>query len=105
MTAATASCSVEFEHCGEFRVRGPYSQQFKISLANAPALIVAIINAVPRHAHAPAVIDQIIAAARARLVIRHALLRDLRELRRRRSAALDLIIEEQKIITINKGER
>ena len=68
MTAATASCSVEFEHCGEFsvRVRRPYSQEFKISLVDAPALIVAIINAVPRDAHAATVIDHIVAAARAR---------------------------------------
>jgi hypothetical protein len=67
MTAATASCSVEFEHCGEFRVRvrRPYSQEFKISLVDAPALIMAIINAAPRDAHGAALIDQIIVAIRA----------------------------------------
>ena len=68
MTAVTAPCSVEFEHCGEFRicVRRPHSQEFKISRADAPALIVAIINAVPRDAPGTSVLFQIIAVVRAR---------------------------------------
>jgi hypothetical protein len=59
MSAATTPCSVEFEHYSEFRIRD------KISLADAPALIVAIINAVPRDAHGTSVLDQIFADVRA----------------------------------------
>jgi hypothetical protein len=68
MTDATAPCNVEFEHGGEFRVRvrRPYSQEFKISLVDAPTVIMAIINAVPRDAHGAVLIDQIVAAVRAR---------------------------------------
>jgi hypothetical protein len=48
------------------RCRRPYPQEFQISLLEAPALIAEIVKAVPYDAHGAALIDQMIAAARAR---------------------------------------
>ena len=48
------------------RIRGAYPQEIRVRLSDVPALIAEIIRVVPRDAHGAALIDQIIAAARAR---------------------------------------
>ncbi len=48
------------------RTRGSYPQEIRIRLPEVPALVAEIIRVVPRDAPSAAVIDQIIAAARAR---------------------------------------
>jgi hypothetical protein len=48
------------------RVRGSQPQEIRVRLPDLAALIAEIIRAVPRDAHCAVVIEQIIAAARAR---------------------------------------
>ncbi|MGO9363304.1 MAG: hypothetical protein ACLP02_07555 [Rhodomicrobium sp.] len=57
---------LEYSGALRTRLRRPYSQEFQIRLPEVPALVAEIIRLVPRDAHGAAVIDQIIAAARAR---------------------------------------
>jgi hypothetical protein len=47
------------------RRRQPNSPEFQVSLLEVPALVIAIIKAVPRDAYGAALIEQIIATARA----------------------------------------
>jgi hypothetical protein len=51
---------------GKLHIRCRYPQEFQISLLEAPALITEIVKALPGDVHGVALIDQIMAAARAR---------------------------------------
>ena len=58
---------VILEQSGALRISvwRPYSQEIEIRLPDVPALISEIVKVVPRDEHGVALIDQIIAAARA----------------------------------------
>ena len=58
---------VTLDHSGAVRVRlqRPYSQEFQLRLFELPPLLAEIVRLLPRNAHGVALIDQIIAAARA----------------------------------------
>ena len=61
----TAFVIVECYDALIIRTRGSYPQEIRIRLGEVPALVTDIIRVLPRDEHG-AVIDQIIAAARAR---------------------------------------
>ena len=63
----TGAARVILDRSGALRISvwRPYSQEVQIRLPDLPALIGEIIKVVPRDEHGVALIDQIIAAARA----------------------------------------
>lgn len=58
---------ISLNHNGAIAIRlqRPCSQEFQLSLLELPALVAEIARVLPRDAHGVALIDQIIAAARA----------------------------------------
>jgi hypothetical protein len=62
----TAFVIVECYDALIIRTRGSYPQEIRIRLGEVPALVTDIIRVLPRDKHGAAVIDQVIAAARAR---------------------------------------
>ena len=62
----TAFVIVRYHDALGIRTRGSYPQEIRIRLSELPALVVEIIRAVPRDTHGATLLDQIIAAARAR---------------------------------------
>jgi hypothetical protein len=62
----TAFVVVHYYDTLGIRTRGSYPQEIRVRLSDLPSLIGEIIGAMPRNAHGTALINQIIAAARAR---------------------------------------
>ena len=62
----TGFMMVQYHDALGIRIRGSYPQEIRVRLSDLPALIAEIVGALPRDAHGATLIDQIIAAARAR---------------------------------------
>ena len=58
---------VTLDHSGAVRIRlqRPHAQELQLGLLELPALVAEIVRVLPRDAHGIALIDQIVAAARA----------------------------------------
>ena len=62
----TGFMMVQYHDALGIRIRGSYPQEIRVRLSDLSSLIAEIIGAMPRNAHGAALINQIIAAARAR---------------------------------------
>jgi hypothetical protein len=82
----TAFVILQYYDALGIRTRGSYPQEIRIRLSEVPALVAEIIRRVPRDAHGAALIDQIIAAARARRPSDRANAERQRRFRQRRRA-------------------
>ena len=58
---------VTLDHSGAVRIRlqRPHAQELQLGLLELPALVAEIVRVLPRDTHGIALIDQIVAAARA----------------------------------------